>query len=483
MENPYKVIATRQHEKLKLKSEMFRLICDSYTGGNQYISSNHLFQYVKEGSTEFAQRQKRSFYFNFIQPIVDTLTGFIYSTKPTRKIPDKIKYIFDKCSKDKSLDAFMENVAIHSQQYVCAVLVDSPKFDPDEVKTEADRLEKGNPFCLLYYPWQIRDFYLDEQGGLEWIILDNSETEKDDPFSEPYLEEKYSLWTKNDYYCIKVEKKSDGKYDYILDEKFTHGLGVNPVILHNFRDKNEDGISETPFENTAILSRTIYNWLSCFDEMIHSGSFKMLFVPIEQQNDLPQSLLSSGVGSLSVFPYNGKFSTPEFKGSGLEDINPFISAIDMCLKQIYSTFGLDKDTDKMYVQSGIAKSKEFEKCEAFLRGGASQLEALEIGIMQRLCLWEGIPTPEIEITYQKSFNQEEINNVLTRLYQSMMLPYKSIQSLSEREIVKKTFSYLDAEEITKIISEMEKEQAKKITVTPEQITNEANARKTQPAKG
>lgn len=483
-----KLIATRIHPRVTEKTEIWKLIADSYVGGLQYIKAGHLFKYPKEGGNEHKARAARSVFFNHIQPICDTLAGFIFSNTIERKIPANLSYIETKASKQKDLNSYMHSVAIQSLQYTVGTLVESPD-DAREYKTMADRKDAGkNPYLTLYFPWQIRDFSFDDKGELIWIILDNTFLENKDPLKKAEKKEVFGLWERDTYKEIEKKKNEKDQDEYIQTNFIEHNLGKVPFVFHNFRDMNDDIIAESPVEDMALLDRAIYNFLSCFDEMIHSGTFKMLFVPVEKKGDIPDDVINSGVGNLTVFPYNGKLPTsPKFDGSGLEDVEPFIKAVEMYLKEIFSKVGLDKDQEKAYVQSGIAKKMEFKRCESLLRLGAKQLEQSEVQIMKILCLWENIEgkDPKIEIKYQTNFNEEDIDSTLTRLYESMALPIKAITDKAITEIAKKTFSYMPEEELKVFLASIEAELKAKIKTTkPTQaeIDAERAARETNNGK-
>ena len=453
-----KLIATRIHPRVTEKTEIWKLIADSYVGGLQYIGAGHLFKYPKEGRTEYAVRAKRSVFFNHIQPICDTLAGFIFSNDIDRKFPTELNYIESKASKQKDLNSYMHSVAIQSLQYTVGTLVESPS-DAADFKTMADRREAGkNPYLTLYFPWQIRDFSFDDKGELLWIILDNTFLENKDPLKKAEKKEIFGLWERDTYKEIEKKKNEKDQDEYVQTNFIEHNLGKVPFVFHNFRDMNDDIIAESPVEDMALLDRAIYNFLSCFDEMIHAGTFKMLFVPVEKKDDIPQDVIASGVQSLSIFPYNGKLpSSPKYDGVGLQDVEPFIKAVEMYLKEIFSKVGLDKDQEKAYVQSGIAKKMEFKRCESLLRLGAKQLEQSEVQIFKILSLWEDLKDPQIEIKYQTKFTEEDIESTLTRLYESMALPIKAISDKAIKEIAKKTFAYMPEAELKEFLASIEAE--------------------------
>lgn len=229
MQDAYDIIRTRRNAKLESKDSIYRLLSDSYRGGYEYVSKSHLEQYEREWTKAYDKRKKRSVYINFLQPIVDLLTGFLWAQPVSSKIPEKLKPIEKKASKRKSIDAFMQAVATQAKSYTVGVLVDSPSFDPNVIRTEADRLAaKVQPYACIYTPWQIRDFACDEMMNLEWVLLDDSRTVKVSPIEKAEYKKIYRLWTRSYYQDFEI--KEDAKNSVIPQEPVPHSIGEVPFI-------------------------------------------------------------------------------------------------------------------------------------------------------------------------------------------------------------------------------------------------------------
>lgn len=448
-------IATRRHPQIAQKERIWSLISDSYAGGDVYLRGSHLIQYPKESTVGHEARKKRSVYFNHVQPLADMLAGFIYSRKIERKIPTQLQYMVEQASKRKSLDSFIQTVAIHSLLYTCGILVDSPS-DAGEYLTEADRQEAGkNPYCVLYMPNRIRDFYCDDEGCLEWVLLDNSTTDASDPLKPGMIKKVYRLWTRTEIIDYNIEIKNNQSEAQEIARR-EHTLGVVPFIFVNWRDVDEDYICETPFEDIALLDRQIYNCLSYLDEMLAAGTFKMLFFPVGSKEDIPQAVIDAGVGGSSFVVFNMESKSPPFfAGHTLDDVAPFVSAMQMYMGEIYSKVGLDKDQEKLYVQSGVAKDLEFQKCEAMLRLGAKQLEQTEKKIFELAAMWTGGTADGVEITYGVDFQSDRIDDQLTRLYTLSMQPFEKLKKASLKKIVGMVLADLPEQDRTEIIAEID----------------------------
>lgn len=449
------LIMSRIHPAIMDKLPIWNLISDSYVGGDKYLRRNHLFRYVRETELEYRARLKRSVYFNHVQPLADILSGMLFNDPVQRTAPG-FEYIINKAHKNKSLDAFMMNVSIYSLLYTCGILVDAPD-DAQEYATLADRQNAGkNPYCVFYHPFQICDFNVDDEGCLEWVLLDNSFTDTSDPYSDAQKIYTRRLWTEEfyqDFYAVGEDEKNR---NYSCDEPVVHGLGRVPFIFINWKDVNDDYISDSPFEDIALLDRHIYNLLSYLDEMLASGTFKTLFYPLGQGEGLPKELVENGVGNLTVTPFDGSLSQkPFFDGPTLSEINPFIQAMQLYEKQILSKVGLDKDTEKTYAQSGIAKSLEYKKAESLLKLGAIQMENAEKEIFQLCALWEGKQFTG-DIVYSKTFSSDDIDAAAKRLLALFSeMPYQSVKNASAKELVNKLLPELSDQERLEIMAEID----------------------------
>lgn len=498
MADPLDVIANRRNRELKKKEEIWRLIDDSYVGGDDYTRGNHLDQYPREPQKEYEMRVKRATYFNHVQPMADMMAGFIVADEIKREIPPELEFVMSKISKNKGLDSFMATVRVQSLLHTIGILVDSPRFAPESIVTEADRASRDlNPYCVIYWPEEIRDYSYDSKGELQWVLLDNSYTDDSNPMAEAVTVEEYRLWTKTQWQDFTIEVKDYARKANIKGPPVPHNLGRVPFVFVNWKDKDDDLVSNSIFEDIALLDKKIYNTMSYLDEVLASGTFKLLFFPVADSNDLPSEVISQGVGALSVIPFQGNLSKqPYFDGAGLQDIQYFLSAVEIYLKEQLSKVGMDKDTDKDYVQSGKAKSKEFIKCEALLRAGAVALENCEREILVIMGLWLKKKGLVANIVYPKSFQQDEIQEELARLYEALQLRYNSLRTVVVEEIIRKLLSHMEQGKLEGIIknvtSEIEEEKKEQeevrkkspvfgnAPVTDDMMDDEKASRKNQP---
>jgi hypothetical protein len=433
------IIFNLRHPVLKEKEINWKMILNSYKGGTEFASAGYLIKYPKESTASFGKRKERAVYFNQMSPVVDMLSGVLFLNKPVRTIPNDLIYLLNSVSgNDKKLNEFMRLLAAYSFMFTCGVLVDSPDFNTKEIITKKDRFDnKINPYAVMYLPFKIRDFNISTiDGGLDWVLLDDSYTEHSDPFVDAKDITKYTLWTRDSYQYFERDSKGS-----IVNASpvFPHPIGYVPFKFVAWRDDNDDFISESVCEDIAMVCKLIYNNMSYMDEMLASGTFKMLTYPSKDGN-IPPAMESGGVGALSVIPYDiSAPQPPGFIGAELSGIDPFIKAIEFYMAEILKKVGLATDETKEFVKSGAAKKIDFQKMRSLLEGGALMMGKIEEWIFRTAARWERKDSPNISIKseYTSSFSDEDLQTEVTMLMQLLVQPIKTLKVNVLNLLVKK----------------------------------------------
>jgi hypothetical protein len=430
------IIFTQRHPDLQARLDIWELVYDSYVGGYNYKNGNYLIKYPKESQGSFNKRKDRAVYFNQLSPVVDMVSGFLYLNTPAREVPEELNYLLESTSGNKNINEFMRLVTAYSFMFTCGILIDSPDFDPEVIKTKRDRLNnKINPYAVFYLPFQIRNFNINkEDGELDWVLLDNSYYDQPDPMVKGETVYKYTLWTRTTSQNF-IKRGEKGTIEF-GDEK-PHNLGTVPFRFVSWRDDNNDFIAETVCEDIAMISKLIYNNMSYMDEMLASGTFKMLAYPSED-GEVPEALKIGGVGPLSVISYPTTSSTaPHFIGAELTGIDPFIKAINFYMTEILKKVGLSTDEMKEFVKSGTAKKIDMQKLRALLIAGAQIMGKVEAWIYKIAALWEGKKDLGGKAEYSINLSDEDLQTEMMMFTELMVYPIKSLQKESLKLQVKK----------------------------------------------
>jgi len=478
-----KLMMTRQHPEIKAKQPIWRLIRESYQGGIAYNPSN-LIEHPSESPKGYAARQKRAVFTNHLGPLAQIMSGFVYSQPPSRAgLEGSLAGFVANTSKGKALDEFMRGVCLNSALHVVAVVVDMPRRPDDvEVVSKADEIALGlTPFACQYLPWQICDLYVGEDGALEWILLDNSGRVAADPTKEEEQLITRRLWKKDTWQDFRVEQRVDkdgnSKPYYTSDPPETHGLGFVPVRMVAWQDLNDDQIADSPFEDIALQDRDYYNTDSEMREALAGGAFGLLTFQ-GSESEFPQSVQQSGLSSLSVLCYPPDREAPAFASKDGGDVTRFLLVLELIEKRILSKLGMDPDHDKKFVQSGVAKSLEFQKCQVILNGGIAAMQELELWMFRTALAWmdKASEADAVTVEYFRDPAGDDVEMRLNRLYRMLVLsPKEQFQQAVQELIATLTLLGAPAGAVEKILAGLQAPSAPQPT-PPELAEAEAKSR-------
>ena len=403
-----KKLVNERDSFLEEKEKIYNFILDSYNGSFQYLNKTYLYKHLRESTKDYSLRKEKSVYFNFLKEISKVLSGLLYLNAPTRNISKDYDSFLNNCYNGKSFYNFIKEVSLLSFLFPIGILIDTKRTENVLTKKE----EKENiPFCKIYLPTQIRDFCLDEKGNLSWIILDNSNIDKSDIFNTKEVFN-YKVWTKEIHFDIlqKANKK------YYIDNVFEHKLEEIPFTFTSWEKSTFSFVNQNISEEISILSKNFYNKISEFDYLLSQSVFQTLFYPLNEGEKLPNELRDNSFTDLFVLGFNASLShKPFFDSPKLDSISDvFEKYLDKITKRILSIVGLDKDLEKNYVQSGYAKSLEFIKTKAILSDASTNMENLEIKLLNFVSNWTGY-NKELKIKYDSNFDSSNVDSELERL--------------------------------------------------------------------
>ena len=206
-----------------------------------------------------------------------------------------------------------------------------------------------------------------------------------------------------------------------------------------------------------MVSKLIYNNMSYMDEMLASGTFKMLIYP-SKDGSVPANMEKGGVGALSIIPFDMSSSNaPGFIGAELGQIDPFIKAIEFYMSEILKKVGLSTDETKKFVKSGMAKKIDLQKMKALLVSGALMMGKTEEWIFETAARWEGKKDIEVKSEYNSNYSDEDLETEITMLTELLIQPVRTLQKNVLNLIVKKLLgNELMPEQLKEIYDDIEK---------------------------
>jgi len=214
----------------------WRKALKAYNGGKGYLKET-LRKHPSETDEEFQERVDNSYNINLIKYSVKEFGNYIFSKTPRRNNADE-EIVKDFDRQQKQVNEVMWNLFLyHNLCGLTWALVDMPQFRGNEIDIKTKQEQKIRPWCKVLSPLAVPDWCFDKFGNLEWIIIEEFVVEKDNPFAEPKLIKKRTLYTKTYYQvfsAIIASPTASVKNNEIrVGRKIRNTIGVVPVIPYS----------------------------------------------------------------------------------------------------------------------------------------------------------------------------------------------------------------------------------------------------------
>jgi hypothetical protein len=160
---------------------------------------------------------------------------------------------------------------------------------------------------------------------------------------------------------------------------------------------------------------------------------------------------------MNAVNYNGALSQKPFFDSPKvgDNFAAFEKRIEALEKKMMDLVGLNRDTEKSFAQSGIAKSLEFKKAKATLTLAAEQLQEVEKQIFEFVALWKGTSF-DGSVIYNTQFDTSDIDAEVKRLIDSFeAMPYQGVKAELAKQLVNRMLPDLSAEEKDELMEEID----------------------------
>lgn len=417
-----KAFVKRRHPEYKDNAEHWEFLESCYRGGRSWFDKN-IFQYMKEGEKEFAQRKQRAYRFNHTREVVDLVNKYIFKAVPSRNdldAPQAVRDFWKHATRNgRDIDETMRGISklgsIYGRPWV---VVD--RLGAEGVRTRAD--EKGAGALTYAYtvePQSVLDMSFDEHGELNWVLIHEVARDDEDPLaSSGELIDRYRLWTREEWFLFETEKEGGDLIVKMIDDD-EHGLGEVPVIPADHIESTDIYTAPSLINDIAYLDRAVANYLSNLDAIIQDQTFSQLAMPA--QNVLPGSDAHDAMirmGTNRIFLYDGEGGgQPFFLSPDPKQAELIITAIKQIINEIYHTVGMAGERTKqdnaigIDNSSGVAKAFDFERVNALLTSKASALERIENRIVRLVCLWNGEEPPEERLVkYPTTFDVRSLGD-------------------------------------------------------------------------
>jgi hypothetical protein len=395
-----KALISRRHPEYEDRLAHWQLLEQTYEGGRDWYGAN-IFQYIKEGMREYADRVQRAYRFNHSREVVDLLNKYLFKQVITRNdtdAPASVKAFWSRATRNGlGIDDFSRQISKKASIFGrIGVVVDNTSNG--EAMSLADLKETGyQTYAYIVTPDQMLDYSWDDQGELNWILIAEAYRDDGDPLtSTGDVMTRYRLWTKTEWRLF--EEVREGRRVVIKEVgQGMHKLGVVPVILADNVITDEQYTVPALIEDIVYLDRAAANYLSNLDAIIQDQTFSQLAMPA--QNVLPGSdnyTTLMDMGTKRVFLYDGESGQqPFYLSPDPKQAQIILAVVNKIINEIYHTVGLAGERTKqdnalgIDNSSGVAKAYDFERVNALLSAKASSLESVENRIVALVALWNG----------------------------------------------------------------------------------------------
>lgn len=398
-----RALIERRHPDYDDNVDHWDFLEDTYEGGREWFKDN-IFRYIKEGDTEFADRLARAYRFNHSREVVDLLNKYLFKQNIQRNdedAPESVKRFWKKSTRNGlGIKDFARQISKKSSIYgrIGIVIDNTGGKIGQPVVSKADEKNLGvRTYAYLVGPEQLLDYAFDDEGNLEWILIEECVRDASDPInSTGEEEERYRLWTKDEWRLYQEVKEGRKKVVKEID-RGTHGLGIVPVVLADNIISDEEYCAQSLIDEIAYLDRAVANYLSNLDAIIQDQTFSQLAMPA--QNVLPGEdnyTKLTEMGTKRIFLYDGESNTqPFYLSPDPKQAQMILAVINKIINEIYHTVGLAGERTKqdnavgIDNSSGVAKAYDFERVNALLAAKADSLEVVENKIAYIVARWSG----------------------------------------------------------------------------------------------
>ncbi len=461
-------LINRRHPEYKEHIEHWDFLEDTYEGGREWFEEN-IFEYLKEGPKEFKERKKRAYRFNHTREVVDLLNKYLFRQPITRNVEDAPQVIKDFWKRSTrnglGISDFSRQISKQSSIYGrIGIVIDTNA--PSEALTVAEaKKAKVGIYAYIVSPKQLLDYSFDDQGDLNWVLIEESYRDDEDPMAEAEDAKcRWRLWTKTDWTLFEERKVAASNAKRIVIAKsMIHNLGQVPVILHDNILSDEEWTSQALIDDIAYLDRAVANYLSNLDAIIQDQTFSQLAMPAQgmMAGDKDYDKMIE-VGTKRIFLYDAEGGlAPSFISPDVKQAQLIVGAISKIINEIYHTVGLagerTKEDNSVGIDnsSGVAKAYDFERVNSLLAAKADSLESTENKINDVVCLWANEKLDEPIVSYPDNFDTRGLYDefdIAARLI--LVEAPDEIRREQMKTVVSKLFPMASAELKAKIEAEL-----------------------------
>jgi hypothetical protein len=448
---------------------LWDLYLASYEGGVAFANEQNLFRHQRENPEDFLDRSKRIHYLNYIKPLVDFFTTFIYSetiSRQANKGKEEWYADFRKNVNRKGDDdiTYMKQVCKDMQVFgMSYTLIDMPMRPVDEngdlkVLSKAQEQELGlSPYWCLIKPDEILDWQTDDFD--QYLYIKRCQYKTDKLSGETRHLEIYTEWYLDRVVRSVVDITDSAKPKILEQPEMPNALGKIPFVVVRYQRSDIDRfIGQSMLSDLSFNARQILNLTSLLDEFLYRQCFNQMvkeaepFIPsIDQQE--------GDVGTANVIEYPKGGNAPQYLSPPVDPAKFLVEERQRISNEMFKQVAQDTMNELFNGEkrSGFSQAQSFSKTVPHIATRADALERAEHAFMSLTMEMMG-ETWEGSIKYKDRYEITNISDAISQLsslVKDLMLPSPTFVKHEFKRLVEEYDGKMPLEIREKVMSEIE----------------------------
>jgi hypothetical protein len=425
----------------------------AYNGSGGFLDGSYLMAYPRESF--YTDRQKYSFYRNFIKAIINSMVEPVFSKPIVRTTTNDMfdSFLQNVDNKKTNMNKFTENVMIYSRLHgVIFVVMDNFSNELNTVSSRQDAINgRYFPYIYLQPAYYVNNYKVDYFNNLIEITfktIDMIDGKKVDL---------YTTW--DSLNTVREWKEGD---KLIKTEANYHGLGVLPVIPV-YSTNNDEILPLPPFYDIAKLNLAIYNKDSEIRDQERSQAFSIFYM----QTDSNNNSITLGASNALIIPASSEITMPPNYVS--PDTNILKTLMDNNKELINSIYEIASSQGVVGVQeakSGIAASYKFISTKDQLERTCTIAKEYEMKVAEMFGKYTG-ELIDYVVTYPRKFDNIISIDFATLKDMLAIETTTDIQTEIKKLMVSDILDNLPQERLNELLDELDK-----VVIQPKNIKEE-----------
>lgn len=439
----------------------------SYEGGTGFANEQNLFKHPREHPDDFTERTKRVYYHNFVFPLVDFFTTFIFSETIHRNGGKLEKWYNDFLKnvnrKGDDITSFMQEVCDDMQVYgMSYVLVDNPpKPVGKAVVTVADEQELGlTPYWVLMRPDEVLDWVTDDFDNFVYLKRVQTTTTVDPQTMRARITEVYTEWTQETIKISTIDVTQTNKPVLVGSENLPNEMEQVPVEIARFkRSKTERFIGESFLRDLAFIAREVMNLTSLLQEFLYRQCFNLL--ALQEDDTVPElDQMQGDIGTANVMKYPKGTNAPSYLTPPVAPAQFLQNERESNINAMYRIAAQDTVNELFNggKASGFSKSQSFQRTVPKIATRADVMEDLEGRLMKLTAKFAGKDTWDGSVKYKDHYEVTNLADSLSQmstLFKDLQIQSKTFATTQLKRMVSEFDGKLSQEDLAKVNDEID----------------------------